>query len=389
MDKSRRKTYTCVHCSKNGANYTGERYRVIDHIQKHHLALDQVPFYCTLCMFRCSTRDALEKHVVGYKRHTLIASTTGASVNERRYLVENNNPRVLTEGMDLKLVESADPGLSTPLPVNQPIVSSNSQQLINVQVTPEMLARLLGQPARPTEEYDPMFPEIGDYIPTPAKKRASDQLSTSQVSQTAACTPVSAFRPVALPSRTVTSTCAFTEPSSQPVKPGSSTLSTPLLDEKDCDPKELGAVLEDLTAQLLGPDPAMTMPLSPARLSPFKPERKEIGIQTEPAEPPRPEVPTLGALGEALTAFGDKVEAAFGRLTSMVESNARAVRVLDKSLVVMAGHMGSLAKSLDRAADEARRHYRRSEGENQPEKRQRVEDKENQAVKQCRPHSRR
>lgn len=107
--------------------------------------------------------------------------------------------------------------------------------------------------------------------------------------------------------------------------------------------------------------------MSPARAPLLRPERKKKGVQTEPVEESKPEAPTLGALGEALTALGDKVEAAFRRLTSMVESNARAIRVLDKSLV-MADRMSSLAKSLNRAADEARRHYRRSESEHQPEK---------------------
>lgn len=76
----------------HGASCTGGRS------QRHHLALDQVPFYCTLCTFKCSTRDALDKHVVGYKRQALIASFTGANINERRYLVENSNPGVLADG---------------------------------------------------------------------------------------------------------------------------------------------------------------------------------------------------------------------------------------------------------------------------------------------------
>ncbi|KAH3710689.1 hypothetical protein DPMN_070181 [Dreissena polymorpha] len=46
---------------------------MIDHIYKHHVALDDCPFYCTLCMFRCTTKEALQKHVTNYTKHTALA----------------------------------------------------------------------------------------------------------------------------------------------------------------------------------------------------------------------------------------------------------------------------------------------------------------------------
>ncbi|KAL3891416.1 hypothetical protein ACJMK2_003678 [Sinanodonta woodiana] len=42
----------------------GEKSKVVSHIYKKHTALDQSPFYCSLCTFRCQYQRDLERHVL-------------------------------------------------------------------------------------------------------------------------------------------------------------------------------------------------------------------------------------------------------------------------------------------------------------------------------------
>ena len=48
--------------------------RVEDHIFKIHLSLDQVPFICNLCLFRCKDAVVLQEYVKKYSRHSLVAN---------------------------------------------------------------------------------------------------------------------------------------------------------------------------------------------------------------------------------------------------------------------------------------------------------------------------
>jgi len=42
---------------------------LVGHIQKQHLTLDQVPYWCALCSLRCRTKEELIDHVNNYGRH--------------------------------------------------------------------------------------------------------------------------------------------------------------------------------------------------------------------------------------------------------------------------------------------------------------------------------
>ncbi|KAH3868559.1 hypothetical protein DPMN_031708 [Dreissena polymorpha] len=70
----KRPLFSCIHCKKNITTYINERYRMFDHVQKHHFALSEAPFYCSMCLFRCSTIEALLKHVTYYRRHALMSA---------------------------------------------------------------------------------------------------------------------------------------------------------------------------------------------------------------------------------------------------------------------------------------------------------------------------
>ena len=45
--------------------YVGQKYRVIGHIMKTHLALTDVPYYCSLCLFQCQQWNDLIKQIQG------------------------------------------------------------------------------------------------------------------------------------------------------------------------------------------------------------------------------------------------------------------------------------------------------------------------------------
>ena len=88
------RAYQCRHCLRSGKEYIQEKQRVEDHIRKTHLAPDQLPFYCTLCLFRCTRRDDLLKH---YRCHAarLIDDSGNKIPDSPQYLVANQDPYVI------------------------------------------------------------------------------------------------------------------------------------------------------------------------------------------------------------------------------------------------------------------------------------------------------
>ena len=91
------RAYQCRHCLRSGKEYIQEKQRVEDHIRKTHLAPDQLPFYCTLCLFRCTRRDDLLKHVNHYRCHAarLIDDSGNKIPDSPQYLVANQDPYVI------------------------------------------------------------------------------------------------------------------------------------------------------------------------------------------------------------------------------------------------------------------------------------------------------
>ena len=85
----RGRAYECLKCK----NFVGERDKVIHHLYKHHVPLAEVPFYCTLCSFRCSKWRALMKHIKGYPLHAQMKKTTSSlDVDDLEYLRESEHP---------------------------------------------------------------------------------------------------------------------------------------------------------------------------------------------------------------------------------------------------------------------------------------------------------
>lgn len=68
MATNRGRAFQCLRCSKDKP-YINEKLKVISHVYKHHIALQEAPFYCTLCLFRCQKWQQLKQHVKGFAPH--------------------------------------------------------------------------------------------------------------------------------------------------------------------------------------------------------------------------------------------------------------------------------------------------------------------------------
>ena len=93
----KRRAYQCLHSlHKKDEIYIEAKYRVANHILKHHLSLDDVPYYCKLCLFRCFKEGELRDHVRTFGRHALMLKEKGIQDSDEM-LVINKVPYVIGE----------------------------------------------------------------------------------------------------------------------------------------------------------------------------------------------------------------------------------------------------------------------------------------------------
>ena len=141
--RTKRRQFTCLHCAKKGNIRVTEKYRMVDHIYKHHVALDDCPFYCTLCMFRCTTKEALQKHVTNYTKHTALA---GNNNDQTRFLRNNANPKPVSEGTDFREATQYETDHRV-IMISDSLMKDHEEEknndgLVTIKVTPEILAQL-------------------------------------------------------------------------------------------------------------------------------------------------------------------------------------------------------------------------------------------------------
>ena len=92
MARHKGRAYQCLRCCHQGGKEVIDvKARIECHIMKTHLSLDQVPFYCSLCLFRCSDKATLLEHVTKFNRHEVMAKMKGVAGNTE-CLKENPNP---------------------------------------------------------------------------------------------------------------------------------------------------------------------------------------------------------------------------------------------------------------------------------------------------------
>ena len=90
--KHRGRAYQCLPCyHKEGRVVINEKGRIEDHILKNHVKLDEVPYYCSLCLFRCHSLQQLNKHVTAYARHREMARKRDVQ-DHQPYLMKSSNP---------------------------------------------------------------------------------------------------------------------------------------------------------------------------------------------------------------------------------------------------------------------------------------------------------
>ena len=90
--KHRGRAYQCLPCyHKEGRVVINEKGRIENHILKNHVKLDEVPYYCSLCLFRCHSLQQLNKHVTAYARHREMARKRDVQ-DHQPYLMKSSNP---------------------------------------------------------------------------------------------------------------------------------------------------------------------------------------------------------------------------------------------------------------------------------------------------------
>jgi hypothetical protein len=89
--------YECIKCEEK---FRGEKRRVRAHVYKYHLALDEVPFYCSLCHYMTDCERDIVRHVKGYKRHQAMVDDLRAEGKEIAASYTHCNPKPKAIGED-------------------------------------------------------------------------------------------------------------------------------------------------------------------------------------------------------------------------------------------------------------------------------------------------
>ena len=95
--KKRGRAYQCLACHfLKGERWVDEFGKLEDHILRHHMEPERVPFFCRLCKFKCMRHDQLVRHVSHYARHVTMAASRQI-VDHTPWLVASSDPYRITE----------------------------------------------------------------------------------------------------------------------------------------------------------------------------------------------------------------------------------------------------------------------------------------------------
>ena len=96
---SRGHAYRCRHCTTK--EYVGDLGLARSHFYKHHVTLEENPFYCVLCGLRCEGQKKLENHIRGYAPHQKKkAAMEDRTIPDERYLRKSVAPRFFKRERD-------------------------------------------------------------------------------------------------------------------------------------------------------------------------------------------------------------------------------------------------------------------------------------------------
>lgn len=391
-----------MQCGGAGASYVGERYRVVDHVMKHHMALDQTPFYCKLCMFRCTTLDQLDRHVTSYKRHVTMAAMPEYQGDASRYLVRNSNARPIKEGIDFRPLTEEEHQQFRPtenMASTSTPSQSNPEELVTVKLPPSVLASLLSSTGTNLKAQTPLAPPVNQYDPArPSLTEPVDTDFMDEIFGTASnCTATG--KPNTHPQPNVRSQSLRYEPT--PILSTSPQLRipdfpaarsgshTPAVSNRSAfsplmTPELPNCTEENIMPQLLGEQSSenMIFPPLPAQSAAKQPEpvKKMVDQETQTLPQNTQKEDSLAPLNAVLGHFEKTMEVALGKVTFAVESVARATRHFQQSLDAMGTSLTQISRAVDRLTDEQRRQARNRETTSSQSTNKRAredEDKEN------------
>ena len=172
--KRRGRVYMCLHCfHKLRRRVVDVRGRIEDHILREHRTYEEVPFYCSLCYFRCMKREQLVNHITAYKRHVNTAYKANIT-DHSQYLKQNPIPKLITS-MDFYMC-SAEESTDHFMKVSKAAEASRLELKDSVlQCLPPSILNI---------ESETTCNIIPEYVPTPISKLSSVSLPSSDSTST-------------------------------------------------------------------------------------------------------------------------------------------------------------------------------------------------------------
>ena len=181
----------CQHQAK--AFSSKKKVVVLGHLYKHHVALDEAPYYCTLCMFRSLGRRELEKHVGHYAPHDQRVEAFKQSkipYDLKESLHTSSHPRELKEGVDFEIVPDTLPVAPevsySPRKAAQPVHAHARRSTPACAAVPAISPSVVSIPLSGGDVTPPHETSAKEVIPlvtaspAPAQKRPHDK-STKEV----------------------------------------------------------------------------------------------------------------------------------------------------------------------------------------------------------------
>lgn len=365
---------------------------MVDHILKHHRSLDEAPHYCRLCMFRCVTKEQLQKHLTGYKRHVAMARELPDQAYVDRCCVSNPTARPVAEGIDYRPLSALEQAASASgVTPSEDTLDDNStaellaepegpkQDLVTVAMTPELLQSFLSsqqstnlkQPTlQPLQQQLISHQQVLEQqqkqlalhnlvnMQQPTFSHTASQQATSQAHLSIQKSPQiqqsdqSPFLQPILKDRLSTSLQTPTpEPTlMQPVPRKPMTTSfRPVASSNSQRPTSSASVSENILVDLLGE----TGPISPVTVGI---KRKDQGTQTilpeQPSKRTKEEEKHQDAILLVLNNLTRAITDGFGKVSGAMDWNTRALKMVDKSIRDQVDQLRRMQRVLERTDKE-------------------------------------
>ena len=383
--KKKGRAYRCTRCNKMGNQVIDVKYRVADHILKYHLSLDQVPYYCTLCLFRCNEESQLLQHVSKYKRHQMLTTEKGI-IDSSPYLVRNPHPYVVGDG-DMEAMsqkESHNIFLQRVRPTSATITRPVHEEEPTVAVSTGLDESFDSLEAYVTTLISPVGPLVAEKVSKPRQSDtvvqvSADFLASLLKNQTsAAASQASSMPPASIPrqSDVLTQNLSHLSGLAHPNLPPANGTPRRIVLQVPDDPAYTQAKMPQTTTQgammnCVNPGPTLNTPrigylsVQPTPLLDEKPEEENIlpqllgSIETStPAITPQRLTTTFATASTQCTlqdetpAWVSIAQTLATKMADNIDSNTRTLRVLEKTTLSMRDTLDNLTRLVRKLSDE-------------------------------------